>query len=236
MRVGLNQEACPGFGNAMAEAVILSVSTPEHLQQQLNLLKEYDYDDEMNLNFLYKMGIHALLSIPSYFVHEKLWTDILDKKVQADKINCHYWNLMAKYMGVGPSAMTNQTYDMPYKFYEGLVADVRSTKKLLGEFLGYQIYRDICLEIGQYQRGSKDKPLFKCDFANNQYTGQILRNMMNSGSTKPWYEVINDMSSTHPTKLNASALLEYYEPLAAWLAQNNESKKITVGWQHIEFC
>lgn len=55
MRVGLNQEACPGFGNAMAEAVILSVSTPKHLQQHLNLLNDYTYDDEMNMNFLYRM-------------------------------------------------------------------------------------------------------------------------------------------------------------------------------------
>uniref|UniRef100_A0A1I8MLX4 Angiotensin-converting enzyme n=1 Tax=Musca domestica TaxID=7370 RepID=A0A1I8MLX4_MUSDO len=217
MRVGLNQEACPGFGNAMAEAVILSVSTPKHLQQHLNLLNNYTYDDEMNMNFLYRMAVHALLSIPTYLVHEKLWTDILDKKVDAKNINCHYWNLMEKYMGVGPSLATNN-------------------KKLFGEFLGYEIYRDICLEIGQYQRGNKAKPLFKCDFAENQQAGQRLRNMMNSGSAKPWHEIIKEWTSTQPTKLNASPMLEYYEPLTTWMTEYNRLHNITVGWQHTEFC
>lgn len=54
-RVGLNQEACPGFGAALGEAVILSVSTPKHLQQRLGILQNYDYDDFLNLNRLYRL-------------------------------------------------------------------------------------------------------------------------------------------------------------------------------------
>lgn len=70
-----------------------------------------------------------MLTIPTYFVHEKLWVDIIDRKVEPAKINCHYWNLMEKYMGVERPAETNSdAYDMPYKFYEGIVDQFRSTK------------------------------------------------------------------------------------------------------------
>lgn len=54
MRVGLNQEACPGFANALGEAVILSVSTPRHFQEKLGLLKNYNYDDILNINRCYR--------------------------------------------------------------------------------------------------------------------------------------------------------------------------------------
>uniref|UniRef100_A0A1I8PMP1 Angiotensin-converting enzyme n=2 Tax=Stomoxys calcitrans TaxID=35570 RepID=A0A1I8PMP1_STOCA len=87
LSVGLNQEAAPGFGNAMGEAVILSASTPKHLQERLGLLTTYDYDDILNLNRLYRMAVHTVLSIPTYFVHEKLWIDMIDNKVAPENYN-----------------------------------------------------------------------------------------------------------------------------------------------------
>ncbi|XP_073811719.1 angiotensin-converting enzyme-like [Musca autumnalis] len=233
LTVGLNREASPGFSNAIAEAVILSASTPKHLQQHLGLLTEYNYDDEMNLNFLFRMAVHALLSIPFYFVHEKLWVDMIDDKIKPEEYNCHYWNLMAKYMGVGPSEITDpNAFDMPYKFYEGLVEETRSTRKLFGEFLGYQIYRDICLEIGEYVPGNSEKALFKCDFASNNKAGNILKSMMSAGATKTWHEIVN------ATKLEGSAFLDYYAPLKTWLVEENKTKNITVGWAKTDltFC
>lgn len=63
LRVGLNQEACPGFGNALGEAIILSVSTPQHLQECLRLLQDYDYDDILNLNRLYRLVCTVYINI-----------------------------------------------------------------------------------------------------------------------------------------------------------------------------
>uniref|UniRef100_A0A1I8PQ00 Angiotensin-converting enzyme n=1 Tax=Stomoxys calcitrans TaxID=35570 RepID=A0A1I8PQ00_STOCA len=237
LTVGLSREACPGFSNALAEATILTVSTPRHLQQHLHLLKEYDYDGEMHLNFLYRMAVHALFSIPTYFVHEKLWVDIIDKKIKPEEYNCHYWNLMEKYMGVGPSDLTNPTaYDMPPKFYEGLLDDRRSTKKLFGEFLGYQIYSDLCLKTKQYQPGNSDKALFKCDLTGSKEAGDILKNMMAAGSTKTWRDIIKDLSPTQETSLDGASFVDYYRPLLQWIVKDNAAKNVEVGWASVEHC
>lgn len=70
-----------------------------------------------------------MLTIPTYFVHEKLWVDIIDGKVKPEEYNCHYWNLMEKYMGVQRPVETNaDAYDMPYKFYEGIIDQFSSTR------------------------------------------------------------------------------------------------------------
>lgn len=74
-------------------------------------------------------AVHTLFTVHTYFVHEKLWVDMIDNKVAPENYNCHYWDLMAKYMGVGPSAKTKDgAYDMPYKFYEGIVEQSSSTR------------------------------------------------------------------------------------------------------------
>uniref|UniRef100_A0A0K8VBB9 Angiotensin-converting enzyme n=1 Tax=Bactrocera latifrons TaxID=174628 RepID=A0A0K8VBB9_BACLA len=236
-RVGLNQEACPGFGAAMGEAVILSVSTPKHLQQRLGILKNYDYDDLLNLNRLYRLATHTMLTLPTYFVHEKLWVDMIDGRVQPEHYNCHYWNLMQKYMGVEPPLQTDAgVYDMPYKFYEGIVDQFRSTKKLFDEFLGYQIYRAICLNIGEFERRNAYKPLDNCDFHGDKHAGKLLYDMMSAGSSKPWREIIKPLTSIKLTNMTATAFLEYYEPLNTWISEDNVSKNLRVGWMPIDKC
>ncbi|XP_067630192.1 angiotensin-converting enzyme-like [Eurosta solidaginis] len=236
-RVGLNQEACPGFGAALGEAVILSVSNPKHLQQRLGLLQNYEYDDILNLNRLYRMAAHTLLTLPTYFVHEKLWVDIIDGKVPPEHYNCHYWNLMQKYMGVEPPLQTDPgVYDMPYKFYEGIVDQHRSTKKIFDEFLGYQIYRVICLNIGEFERRNAYKPLDNCDFYGNKFAGKFLYDMMSSGSSKPWREVIKPLTWIHATNMTATAFLEYFEPLNTWISDDNINKNLRVGWMPIDKC
>ncbi|KAM7343194.1 angiotensin-converting enzyme-like isoform 2-T2 [Cochliomyia hominivorax] len=237
LRVGLNQEACPGFGNAMGEAIILSVSTPQHVQECLGLLKDYDYDDILNLNRLYRLAVHTVLTIPTYFVHEKLWLDIIDKKVKPEHYNCHYWNLMEKYMGVQKPAETNPgAYDMPYKFYEGIIDQFSSTKKLFGEFLGYQIYRGVCLKTGEYQRGNAYKTLHNCDFDNSPHAGVLFKEMMKAGSAQPWREIIQHLTIQKLSKLSATPIMEYYEPLHTWIAEDNLDKNLHVGWMTADQC
>ncbi|XP_037954840.1 angiotensin-converting enzyme-like [Teleopsis dalmanni] len=238
LSVGLNQEASPGFGNALGEAVILSVSTPKHLQQRLGLLKDYEYDDLLNTNRLYRLAVHSLLTIPTYFVHEKLWVDIINKNISIVDINCHYWNLMQKYMGVGKPVENEEgsTYDMPYKFYEGIVDQFRSTKKIFGEFLGYQIYRAVCLNIGEYQRGNAYKTLDNCDLAGNKQVGHLLNEMMSAGSSKPWREIIKPLTVRKLTHLTGTAFIEYYNSINEWLSEDNLSKNLQVGWTATDRC
>lgn len=55
---------------------------------------------------------------------------------------------------------------------------------------------------------------------------------MISGSTKPWRDVIKDLSPSQMSELQSSAFLEYYEPLQNWLIHDNTAKHIDVGWEY----
>lgn len=121
-------------------------------------------------------------------------------------------------------------------------------RKLVGEFLGYQIYRSICMSIGQYQVGNDAKPLIDCDFGNDKKAGVILRyscnitnvnftivllfnsKLMAAGSTKPWRELVSSMTVEQIPKISSMPFLEYFEPLNVWLTEDNYKKNLKVGW------
>lgn len=174
--VGLNQEAMPGFSDALGEAVLLSASSPHYMKENLHILGDIQYDDELGLNRLYRQGVHTLIQIPIYYVHEKLWVDMLNGDIKPDEYNCAYWKLMAKWAGIEPPThRTHETWDMSYRFYTGVIEQTRHTRKLVGEMLGYQIYRALCTVSGEFVRGSAYKLLQTCDFAKNKKAGRLLK-------------------------------------------------------------
>jgi peptidyl-dipeptidase A len=51
--------------------------------------------------------------------------------------------------------------------------------------------------------------------------------MMSYGQSKPWPDALYAL--TGERKIDAGAMLEYFEPLTKWLEVQNRGKK--VGWQ-----
>jgi len=50
--------------------------------------------------------------------------------------------------------------------------------------------------------------------------------MLEMGSSRPWPEALETM--TGETQIDATALLDYFAPLQAWLDEQNEGR--AVGW------
>lgn len=56
---------------------------------------------------------------------------------------------------------------------------------------------------------------------------------MQSGSSKPWTEVLQETLGTN--KMDASALMEYFEPITTWLQQQNNESRETLGWPDFDW-
>jgi peptidyl-dipeptidase A len=50
--------------------------------------------------------------------------------------------------------------------------------------------------------------------------------MLSKGASQPWQQTLKELTGSE--KMDASAVLEYFSPLQAWLKQQNEGK--TCGW------
>ncbi|XP_055374375.1 angiotensin-converting enzyme-like [Condylostylus longicornis] len=216
------------FEDAVGEALILSASSPSHLTN-LGIVEDSTYTPELEMNRLFRMGVHTIFNIPKYYVHVKLIEDILNGTTTTDNINVHYWKLMEQYAGVEPPINRNiEALDLPYKFFEDLKAN-RLVTKFVSEILGYQFYESLCIIAGKYGFYAQDKPLHDCNLEGHNEVGRSLKNMMKLGSKKRWREVLNVVNGNN-NGLSAQGLLHYYSPLRSWLQQQIQIKKINIGW------
>lgn len=51
----------------------------------------------------------------------------------------------------------------------------------------------------------------------------FYRNLLKEGSSKPWQEVMKDL--TGQSKMDATAILDYFKPLQDWLKEQNKGER-----------
>lgn len=49
------------------------------------------------------------------------------------------------------------------------------------------------------------------------------------GSSRPWQDVVRQMTRGRVNRIDAGAMLKYFEPLNAWLKRQNKMQPVT-GW------
>lgn len=226
--IGLDREACPGFGSALGESAIVSAGSPRHLER-MKLIDNYTLDTELTMNRLFRLGVHTLISIPMYLVNEKFIVDSIEGRIPMDELNCGYWKIQAKYAGVAPpNTRSEDNFDPSYTFYKGLDPSRPNTVKIISEILGYQIYRGLCIASNQYVPGDPSLPLHNCDYYEQENAGKLLKDVMKLGSTKHWRDAMEMI--TKERKLSGKAIMEYYKPLHDWLKEENKRNGVSIGW------
>jgi peptidyl-dipeptidase A len=70
-------------------------------------------------------------------------------------------------------------------------------------------------------------PLHRCSIYGNRAAGDRLKQMLSLGASRPWREALKVLSGE--TEMDATALLDYYAPLTAWLKTQNQGQQC--GWQ-----
>jgi peptidyl-dipeptidase A len=69
-------------------------------------------------------------------------------------------------------------------------------------------------------------PLNRCTIHGDKKAGAKLGAMLEMGMSRPWPEALEAM--TGEKELDATAILEYFAPLKAWLDERNQGHR--VGW------
>ncbi|XP_055919426.1 angiotensin-converting enzyme-like [Eupeodes corollae] len=212
----------------LGEAVILSASTPNHMNRA-EILNNFNYTNELSMNRLFRMGVHTIFNIAQYFVNTKVVIDVLEGQVPIQLINQHYWKLMDEYAGIEPPVdRTTKSIDFSYKFFDDLSQN-HQTRKFVSEILGYKMYESFCLKTGGFVPNDPNKPLHECDFYGNKDVGTAMRKMMKVGSTTTWRTAIAQIVPDS-APLSADSLLKYYKPLHEWLKEKNRLAGTVVGW------
>ncbi|KAK5650646.1 hypothetical protein RI129_001675 [Pyrocoelia pectoralis] len=219
--ITFRDSANPGFHEAVGDAVALSVATPEHLYK-IGLLKDKNMTEESSINALMEMALERVAFLPFGLLIDKWRWDVFSGMVPREEWNHRWWKYRNELQGIkAPVERSGNDFDPAAKYH--VAGDSQYINYFVARILQFQIYKALCIEAGQYAPDD-NKPLHKCDFYQSVKAGQKLRAGLSLGSSKHWSEAL--YAITGERQLNASALLEYFDPLMVYMkAQNQESEE-----------
>lgn len=203
-----------GFHEALGDTIALSV-TPSYLVK-IGYLDKEPLD---SLNPLMKSALDKIAFLPFGLLVDKWRFDVFAGRVKPDQYNKRWWELRTELQGVEPPvARTEKDFDPGAKYH--VAANVPYTRYFLATILQFQFHRAFCKVTGH------EGPLHTCSVYGNKDVGERLNEMMKMGLSKPWSEAMRAL--TGETRMDASAIVDYYQPLLDWLKEQN--KDATCGW------
>jgi peptidyl-dipeptidase A len=211
------QGANDGFHEGIGDTLALSV-TPAYLKR-LGLLDKVPDNQKAELNVLLKSALEKIAFLPFGKLIDQWRWDVFAGKATPATYNKAWWDLRLKYQGVAPASPRGEDlFDPGAKFH--VPGNTPYTRYFLARIYQFQFHRALCKAAGH--KG----PLTTCSIYGSKEAGQKLKAMLAMGASRPWPEALKALSGEE--RADASAILEYYEPLRAWLKEQNKGQ--VCGW------
>ena len=203
-----------GFHEAIGDTIALSV-TPRYLVRVGLLDKEPDASKDIGL--LLKKALEKIAFLPFGLLIDQWRWKVFSGEITPANYNAEWWKLREKYQGVSaPVARSEADFDPAAKYH--VAANVPYTRYFLADILQFQFHRGLCHAPGA--------PLNRCSIYDDKDAGRRLNTMLEMGLSRPWPEALQAM--TGQREMDATAIMDYFAPLKAWLDGQNAGKP--VGW------
>ena len=206
-----------GFHEAIGDTVVLSM-TPEYLKEK-GLLAKVTKNDKITINRQMNTALEKIAFLPWGLLVDKWRWDVFSGKVKPEQYNQHWWDLRLKYQGIAPPEQRAATdFDPGAKYH--VPANVPYMRYFLAAVLQFQFHRALCKKAGH------TGPLHECSIYGNKAAGEAFWKMLERGASQPWQQTLFEL--TGQREMDATAILEYFAPLKAWLEEQNKGQQC--GW------
>jgi peptidyl-dipeptidase A len=212
----LRDGANDGFHEAIGDTIALSV-TPEYLVKVGLLDKAPDASGDIPL--LLQRALDKLAFLPFGYVVDQWRWRVFSGEVAPDAYNTAWWDLRLRYQGIAPpSPRGSEFFDPGAKYH--IPDNTPYARYFLAAVLQQQFHRALAKAAGC------TTPLHRCSIYGSAEAGKRLTRALSMGASRPWPDVLEAL--TGQREMDASAMVEYYAPLKAWLDEQN--KGATIGW------
>ena len=205
-----------GFHEAVGDTLSLSI-TPEYLAQ-LGLLDQVP-DVSGDLGLLMSRALETVAFLPFGLLVDQWRWKVFAGEVGPDGYNDLWWQLREQYQGVSaPNKRPGNAFDPGAKFH--VPGNFPYTRYFLAYILNFQFHRALCEIAGN------EGPIHRCSIYASQAAGERLNAMLEMGRSRPWPEALEALTGS--SKMDATAILDYFAPLQAWLDEQNAGRQC--GW------
>jgi peptidyl-dipeptidase A len=207
-----------GFHEAIGDTINLSM-TEGYLADIGLLPKGAKSSHEALINRQMKVAAEKIAFLPFGKLVDQWRWGVFSGEIKPANYNQAWWDLRRKYQGVeAPVARSEEDFDPGAKFH---VADnTPYTRYFLSFILQFQFQKALCDAAGW--KG----PLHECSIYGSAEAGRRFREMLALGASQPWQDALEKLTGTR--QMDASAIIEYFQPLMAWLEEQNRGH--SCGW------
>ena len=207
-----------GFHEAIGDSIALSV-TPEYLKQ-IGLIQQIP-PASADMPILLRTALDKIAFLPFGLMIDKWRWEVFSGQVKPADYNKAWWELREKYQGVAPPVdRTEADFDPGAKYH--IPSNTPYARYFLARIYQFQFYRAMCRAAGY------TGPLNRCSFYGSKAAGDKLKAMLSAGQSRPWPETLKLM--TGEDHVDASAMVEYFQPLLTWLREQNAHSAVKPGW------
>jgi peptidyl-dipeptidase A len=210
-----------GFHEAIGDTIALSV-TPEYLVKLGFINKAPDASKDIGL--LLHRALEKVAFLPFGLMIDEWRWKVFSGEIPPDKYNQGWWELRQKYQGIAPASARGEEFFDPGAKYH-VPANVPYMRYFLSYILQFQFHRALAQAAGCPAQGS-NTPLHRCSIYESKEAGKKLNTMLAMGLSKPWQDALFELTGSR--QMDATAILDYFAPLKAWLDEQNKGKPS--GW------
>ena len=205
-----------GFHEAIGDTIALSV-TPEYLVK-IGLLDKAP-DASRDIGLLMSRALEKVAFLPFGLLIDQWRWQVFSGQITPAQYNQAWWALRLKYQGIAPPAPRGEEFFDPGAKYH-VPDNTPYTRYFLADILQFQFHRALSKTAGC------TTPLHRCSIYESKQAGQRLNNMLTMGVSRPWQEALAALTDSN--EMDASAILDYFAPLQAWLQEQTKGQPI--GW------
>jgi peptidyl-dipeptidase A len=206
-----------GFHEAIGDTITLSM-TPDYLQQ-VGLIPEAIESNEAVINRQMQQALDNIAFLPfGKLIDEWRW-GVFSGEITPEDYNKAWWELRTRYQGIEPPVeRTEEHFDPGAKYH--IPGNTSYTRYFLARILQFQFQRALCETAGY------EGPLYECSIYGSKAAGEKLQAMLAAGASEPWQDTLATLTGTR--EMDATAIVEYFEPLMGWLEEQNQGR--SCGW------
>ena len=205
-----------GFHEAVGDTIALSI-TPEYLRK-IGLLENVP-DASGDVALLMKRALDGIAFLPFGLMVDQWRWQVFAGEAGPESYNDLWWKLREKYQGVkAPNKRPADAFDPGAKYH--VPGNTPYTRYFLAGILQFQFHRSLC-EISD-----NEGPIHRCSIYGNKQAGERLNAMLEMGRSEPWPVELEAL--TGQPNMDATAILDYFAPLKAWLDEQNQGRQC--GW------
>jgi peptidyl-dipeptidase A len=205
-----------GFHEAIGDTIALSV-TPEYLVR-IGLLDKAP-DASRDTGLLLTRALDKIAFLPFGLLIDQWRWKVFSGEVTPQNYNKAWWDLRLKYQGVAPPSTRGEAFFDPAAKYH-VPDNTPYTRYFLADIYQFQFHRALAKAAGC------TLPLHRCSIYESKAAGARLNAMLSLGQSRPWPDALEALTGSK--QMDATAILDYFAPLSAWLDEQLKGKP--VGW------